>query len=76
MSLVAGARTIPYIDHEACLACQKCMARSVCRTKAIRAIDPGEPPYIDGALCMGCMDCVPVCPAHAVIRPKVQVQGT
>ncbi|MEE8390477.1 MAG: hypothetical protein V3S14_06725 [Anaerolineae bacterium] len=31
---------IPHIDDDRCQACRKCVARKVCRTKAIVAIDP------------------------------------
>jgi MinD superfamily P-loop ATPase len=58
---------IPYVDDERCQACGKCPARKVCKTKAIVAIDPGEPPFIDGNLCYGCLVCIPACPHEAIV---------
>ncbi len=58
---------IPHIDETLCQACRKCAARTVCRVKAIVAIDPGEPPFIDGNLCYGCMICLPACPYGAIV---------
>jgi MinD superfamily P-loop ATPase len=58
---------IPHIDDDRCQACRKCPARKVCRTKAIVAIDPGEPPFVDGNLCYGCMVCIPACPYEAIV---------
>ena len=61
------ASTIPYIVDELCLACGKCQARDVCRTKAILQIDRDEPPFIDSSRCYGCRACIPVCPAGAIV---------
>jgi MinD superfamily P-loop ATPase len=58
---------IPRVDETLCQACDKCPARKVCKTKAIVAIDPGEPPFIDGNLCYGCLLCVPACPLGAIV---------
>ena len=74
MSFSPGAKGIPHIDNELCQACRKCVARSICRTKAIRSIDPGEPPFIDTHLCMACYECVPACPSEAIILPVAVVQ--
>ena len=63
----AQASTIPYIVDELCLACRKCQARDVCRTKAILQIDRGEPPFIDASRCYGCRACIPACPAGAIV---------
>ena len=63
----AQTSTIPYIVDELCLACGKCQARDVCRTKAILQIDRGEPPFIDSSRCYGCRACIPVCPAGAIV---------
>ncbi len=71
MSLTSGARSAPQIDGDLCRACGRCVARSVCRTKAIRTIDPDEPPYIDLHLCLACYECVPACPSGAILRPTV-----
>ncbi len=58
---------MPHVVDERCQACRKCVARRVCRTKAIVAIDPGEPPFIDPNLCYGCLICVPACPNQAIV---------
>ena len=58
---------IPRIDDDLCQSCRKCVARKVCRTKAIVAIDLGEPPFIDGNLCYGCLACLPACPYKAIV---------
>lgn len=63
----AQATAVPQIKDELCLACRKCVARSVCRSKAILQIDPGEPPFIDPNLCYGCNACIPACPQGAIV---------
>ena len=63
----AQTSTIPHIVDELCLACQKCQARDVCRTKAILQIDRDEPPFIDSSRCYGCRACISVCPAGAIV---------
>jgi len=62
--------SIPYIDDKLCHACRKCVARRVCKSKAIIQLDPGEPPMIDASLCYGCHRCVPECPYGAIIIPR------
>jgi MinD superfamily P-loop ATPase len=57
---------VPHVVDELCLACRKCVARGVCRSKAILQIDPGEPPFIDANLCYGCHVCIPACPKGAI----------
>jgi MinD superfamily P-loop ATPase len=73
MSLSPSTNGAPSIDTELCRACRKCVARSACRTKAIRVIDPGEPPFIDGHLCLGCYECVAACPSGAIVRPALVI---
>jgi MinD superfamily P-loop ATPase len=63
----AQVTSIPHVVDELCQACRKCAARSVCRTKAILQIDPGEPPFIDPSLCYGCRVCIPACPSGAIV---------
>ena len=63
----AQLSTIPHIVDELCLACRKCQAREVCRSKAILQIDRGEPPFVDPNRCYGCRACIPVCPAGAIV---------
>jgi len=62
----APAGAVPHVVDDLCNVCRKCLARSVCRTKAILQIDPGEPPFIDGNLCYGCLVCIPACPQGAI----------
>ncbi len=57
---------IPQVAVDLCRACRRCPAREVCRSKALRAVDPGEPPWVDGNRCYGCLACVPVCPFGAI----------
>ncbi len=65
------ARVLPRVVEERCRACRKCVARSECRSKALRQIDRGEPPVVDVALCYGCHKCVPACPWGAIVVPPV-----
>ena len=66
----AQSVTIPYVDDTLCKACRKCVARAVCRSKAIIVLDPGEPPFIDASRCYGCQLCVTECPFGAIQVPK------
>jgi dihydromethanopterin reductase (acceptor) len=59
--------SIPQVVDDRCLACRKCLARKVCRSKAILQMDPGEPPFIDASLCYGCRVCIPACPHGAIV---------
>jgi len=61
---------VPYIDENKCHSCRKCVARRVCKSKAIVQLDPGEPPMIDASRCYGCHACVPECPFEAIIIPR------
>lgn len=74
MSLNPGAKASPYLEEALCKTCRRCVARTICRTKAIRTIDPGEAPFIDAHLCMGCFECVAACPTGAIVRPVATVQ--
>jgi len=60
--------SVPHIVDEHCRACRKCVAREVCRTKAILQLDPGEPPFIDPSRCYGCRACIPACPNGAIVQ--------
>jgi MinD superfamily P-loop ATPase len=71
----AQATAVPQVIDERCQACRKCLARTVCRTKAILQIDPGEPPFIDANLCYGCHACLPVCPQQAIALNGRSVQS-
>jgi MinD superfamily P-loop ATPase len=50
-----------------CQVCGKCLARDVCRSKAILRIDPDEPPFIDPNRCYGCRVCIAACPHGAIV---------
>lgn len=63
----AQITSIPRVGDDLCQACRKCVARDVCRSKAILQIDPGEPPFIDANLCYGCRVCIPACPSGAIV---------
>lgn len=63
----SSAVRVPHIEGSRCHACERCVAREACRTKAILTLDPDETPFIDGSRCHGCMVCVPACPFKAVI---------
>jgi MinD superfamily P-loop ATPase len=68
----AQATAIPHVVDDLCLACRKCLARTVCRSKAILQIDPGEPPFIDPSRCYGCRACIPACPQGAIVLDASQ----
>jgi len=54
---------IPQVAVDICRACRRCLAREVCRSKALRAVDPGEPPWVDGNRCYGCWPVSPSAPS-------------
>jgi MinD superfamily P-loop ATPase len=66
----AQVTAVPHVIDELCLACRKCVARKVCRSKAILQLDPGEPPFIDSNRCYGCRACIPACPNGAIALPN------
>lgn len=66
----AQVTAIPQIDDAVCRACRKCAARSVCRSKAIVQVDPGEAPVIDPSRCYGCGACLTACPFDAIVRQE------
>ncbi|HSR32010.1 MAG TPA: 4Fe-4S binding protein [Anaerolineae bacterium] len=63
----AQVTAIPYVEDDLCRSCRKCLARDVCRSKAILQIDQGEPPFIDPSRCYGCRACIPACPYGAIV---------
>ncbi|MBN1964683.1 MAG: 4Fe-4S binding protein [Anaerolineae bacterium] len=64
---------LPRITESLCRSCRRCVARHVCRTKAIIQVDPGEPPTIDPSRCFGCMACVQACPHGAIVAPEPRI---
>ena len=69
-SAKAQVTAIPRVVDDLCHSCRKCLARKVCRTKAILQIDPGEPPFIDASRCYGCLACIPACPQGAIVLDR------
>jgi MinD superfamily P-loop ATPase len=63
----AQVTAVPRVDPDLCRACRRCLAREVCRSKALLRIDRDEPPFVDAGRCYGCRACVPACP-HGAIR--------
>ena len=63
----AQIKDVPVVVDDLCQSCSKCLARKVCRSKAILQIDPGEPPFIDANRCYGCHTCIPACPNGAIV---------
>lgn len=61
------------IDEESCQACRKCVARKVCKGKAIVQVDPEEVPWIDISRCFDCRLCIPACPFGAITAQRASV---
>lgn len=66
-STKAQVTAVPRVVDELCQVCPQCVARTVCRTKAIMRIDRDEPPIIDPSRCYGCQVCVAECPHGAIV---------
>jgi len=60
------AHLAPVLDTGRCHACRRCLAREVCKPKAIVRIDRDEPPFVDPSRCLGCRACVVACPFEAL----------
>lgn len=58
---------VPYLKEGRCRICRQCLARNVCRSKALVRIEPDEPPFVDGSRCYGCLACLPACPFEAIV---------
>ena len=63
----AQTTSIPRVIDAQCAACRVCLARQVCRSKALIRLDPDEPPFIDASRCYGCRACIPACPNQAIV---------
>lgn len=63
----AQTTAIPRVIDDKCHACRVCLARKVCRSKALLQLDPGEPPFVDASRCYGCRVCIPACPNDAIV---------
>jgi len=60
------AHQVPVVDAQRCHACRKCLAREICRPKAIVRVDRDEPPFVDPSRCFGCRACIVACPFGAL----------
>ena len=54
------------VNWDSCQACDPCLARPVCRTRAVVKMDADAPALIDLTRCNGCGDCLPACPYEAI----------
>jgi len=61
------------IDEELCQPCKKCLARKVCKGKALVQIDLGEFPVIDLTARFDCRVCMPACPFGAISAQQASV---
>lgn len=57
----------PEIMWDVCQSCSPCLARTVCKTRAIVQMDIDEPPYIDYSRCTNCVQCVLACACGAIV---------
>ena len=60
-SAKAQVGSVPHVDTALCVACHKCPARAVCKSKALLQLDTGEQPFVDASRCYGCNVCLPAC---------------
>ncbi len=65
-TLTSAYLIAPRVVEEHCHACARCLARQVCRPRAIMIEEPGEIPFIDASRCYGCRVCIQACPFGAV----------
>jgi len=70
LHLKASVNRVPVIEDARCRPCRQCLARRVCKNKAIVQLDPCEPPAIDAARCYGCLVCIDGCPSQAILPRK------
>ena len=56
----------PEVDWLRCQLCDPCLARPVCKVRAVVKFDLDEPAYIDQTRCNGCGNCVGACPHEAI----------
>jgi Fe-S-cluster-containing hydrogenase component 2 len=54
------------LNAELCRACKRCLARDVCKIKAIVRPDRDDAPFIDLNRCYDCRVCIPACPFGAI----------
>jgi len=57
----------PEIDWKYCQCCNPCVARLVCKPRAIIKIDVDEPAVVELSRCNSCGLCVMECPYDAII---------
>ncbi len=65
--MMSGANyRVPKVDADKCHTCKSCLARRVCRLKALTQFDAHELPYVNQAVCRGCLVCAEECPFGAI----------
>jgi Pyruvate/2-oxoacid:ferredoxin oxidoreductase delta subunit len=63
----------PVIDWSSCQVCSPCLARKVCKPRALMQIDLDDPPYIDYPRCTSCGLCVQACPSAAITMQNTKI---
>lgn len=66
----------PEVDWELCQACHPCLARVVCKTRAIIKVDIDEPAFIELSRCNSCGLCVLACTCNAIVMQHNSVANT
>jgi MinD superfamily P-loop ATPase len=59
-------RPMVRVDPLRCQTCERCQARTVCKTRALWQLEPAELPVVEMSRCRGCLVCISACPHGAV----------